>query len=221
MDLDIKKLASLNLFDNIPQEDIYATIKSLNGYIQTFGDGEKLYAHNKKINHVGIILNGCVILKQIQLNGLEVVLNIFSEYKLIGSVVCFMKDLYENLEYISRGQTTILFLDVSTNSKDSIFRCQIFENLAEILAKISYQLFKRTKIISESNLRNKILLFFNTYCAEIHKNPFELPLTRNELANYLNADRSALCRELGRMQNDNLIKVDGRKITLIEKEFDE
>lgn len=216
MDFDGKQLVSTDLFTGFFEDELKKVVESFNGFTQDFEDDEKIFDRGRRINQFGIVLKGSIVLKQIQINGTEVILNIFNQYKVFGTVICFLEEKNENLEYVSRGKTKILFLDMSEKTKDSIYRCKIFENLARILAQITYQFYKRTKIISQPTLREKILMFFNIFYSENHKNPFELPLTRSELANYINAERSALCRELSRMQKDGLILLEGRNVTLLE-----
>lgn len=217
-ELNLSELSELPIFSGISKENILNTITELNGYIKNFQNEERIYPYGKQITSAGIILKGRVVLKQIQYNGTEVVLTEFREKKIIGSAGCFIKISYRDLLYYSKGSAQILFLDISKNEKiPQIYRNIIIENLTKIISKNFYQLYKRSLIISQPTLREKIILFFKTYQDECLETPYKLNLTREQLAHYINSDRSALCRELGRMKKDNLIEIDGKNIKLIQK----
>jgi CRP-like cAMP-binding protein len=49
------------------------------------------------------------------------------------------------------------------------------------------------------------------------KAPTSVSMSRQEMADFLNTARPSLSRELMRMQNDGLITVEGRKITVRNK----
>ena len=49
------------------------------------------------------------------------------------------------------------------------------------------------------------------------KSSMSVSMSRQEMADFLNAARPSLSRELMRMQNDGLITVEGRKITIKDR----
>ena len=69
---------------------------------------------------------------------------------------------------------------------------------------------QKIQLITQKNLRDKLYAYLNDLDEE--KNIVTLPLNREELANYIFADRSAVSREFSNMQNDNLIKIHSSKI---------
>ena len=50
-------------------------------------------------------------------------------------------------------------------------------------------------------------------------NTITLPFNREQLAQYICAERSSVSRELGRMQDDNVIKINGNSITLLQNTY--
>ena len=72
---------------------------------------------------------------------------------------------------------------------------------------------QKVRILSQKGLRDRILFYLDTLPKD--KNGFvKIPFTRTALAEYLGVNRSALSREIGRMQNENLLIVDGSKMKL-------
>jgi CRP-like cAMP-binding protein len=77
--------------------------------------------------------------------------------------------------------------------------------MMNLLAFKNLQMHQKLNILSKRNLREKILAYLQINASKTKSKTFEIPLSRNELADYLNADRAALSRELGRMKDEGVI----------------
>ena len=87
------------------------------------------------------------------------------------------------------------------------------ENLIKSLARKNLILNQKVRILSQKSLRDRILIYLGTLSKD--KNGFvKIPFTQTALAEYLGVNRSALSREIGRMQNEERLIVDGRRMKL-------
>jgi len=93
-----------------------------------------------------------------------------------------------------------------TCSHACVFHWKLIENMLAMIAKKNVFLSQKMEIISKRSIREKLLAFFNTQITLKHTRTFTIAYNREALAFYLGVDRSALSRELSRMQNDGLIK---------------
>ena len=99
-----------------------------------------------------------------------------------------------------------------------------YENKVVILERIISAYIKKshkkslahTDILCQQTLRSKLLTFFEYIKTEKGKNTFYLPLPLSDLADYLSVDRSAMMREIKKMNEENIIISEKRKITVIE-----
>ena len=74
-------------------------------------------------------------------------------------------------------------------------------------------------VLSGSSTKSPVSVMAQTDCLAIYlQDTFAVPLTRAGLAEYLNCDRSALSRELGRMQRDGLIETFRGSFKILDKE---
>ena len=73
------------------------------------------------------------------------------------------------------------------------------------LASKNLQLHQKLEILSKRSLKEKILAYLNIYATNSKNRNFNIPLSRNELADYLNSDRAALSRELSKMKEEGII----------------
>ena len=86
----------------------------------------------------------------------------------------------------------------------------ILRDMAEKLVTLNFKL----RIMREPRLRNRIGLYLGSICPGRGAEA-TIPFSRTQLASYLGVDRSAMSRELGRMQDEGLIALDGRKVTIL------
>jgi CRP-like cAMP-binding protein len=102
-----------------------------------------------------------------------------------------------------------MFLDVSSlrqGSSDTSWRRRIIANLLTISAQKNRTLSSRIFHTSSKSVRGRILSYLNTVSIQRGSREFDIPFDRQQLADYLNVDRTALSKELGRMQKEGLIR---------------
>ena len=93
---------------------------------------------------------------------------------------------------------------------------KIRKNLMSIFAMKAYSLSGKVRLLGCGSIREKISLYLienQTPSGEIAKNP-----SREELADYLNVTRPSLSRELGNMEKEGIIRLEGRKIIIVSQE---
>ena len=79
------------------------------------------------------------------------------------------------------------------------------DNLIRISAEKSLSLSNRMMHIAPKSIRERLLSYFSEQAIENRSPRFSIPFSRQQLADYLGVDRSALSNELSKMQRDGLI----------------
>ena len=82
---------------------------------------------------------------------------------------------------------------------------KLLQNWLETISSKYFALDRRLELLCCKSLRGRIGLWLLEQRKQTGSDTFTITMTRAELAAYLNCDRSALCRELSRMQQDGLI----------------
>ena len=94
------------------------------------------------------------------------------------------------------------------------FHAKIIANLLRIIAVQYWDLNRKLRYLSAPSLREKILAFLSDF-PQGEGGEITIPFDREKMASYLNADRSALSRELSRMKADRLIAYQKNKFRLL------
>ena len=109
--------------------------------------------------------------------------------------------------------SVVLFIDLEmiyAAADSSPIRNILARNLIKSLAKKNLILNQKVRILSQKSLRDRIFIYLRTLPKD--KDEYvKIPFTQTALAEYLGVNRSALSRELGRMQNEGLLVIDGKK----------
>ena len=92
---------------------------------------------------------------------------------------------------------------------------EVIESLMQLIAKNNMELMMKIRILTQGSLRKKLMLYFSILSGEQHSSTITLPFGRDKLANYLFCDRSAVSRELGRMNREGLIQLGKTEITIL------
>ena len=120
---------------------------------------------------------------------------------------------------IAKKKCKVLFYpyDLAEKCTDTscIAHSEILKNLPDlIMHSIAEQNF-RMLLLTYKSVRDKLNIYFNTLSIENNSKTFEIPFSLTDLADYLMIDRSAMMRELKRMIDENIIKKNKNKITIL------
>lgn len=73
------------------------------------------------------------------------------------------------------------------------------------MSKKNAQLTRKIEHLSRTTTREKLLSYLSFQAQQLGKSSFEIPFNRQELADYLSVDRSAMSTELGKMRDEGLL----------------
>ena len=92
----------------------------------------------------------------------------------------------------------------------------MLQNLLSILAHSNLELANRGLVTAPKTIRGKVLAYLSLQSQRVCSTSFEIPFNRQQLADYLGVDRSALSAELGRMQREGIVAFDRNRFTLYD-----
>lgn len=210
----------------------------LNSYLfngldeKEYGELEKLACLNKKtyknnsyvfkvgdlINKIGIVLDGQLIIENIDIMGNKTILSNLTIGDVFGETYALSKQKMMVDVYVV-SDSTILFLDINVLFnplyKDETWKDKILNNLLNICANKNLLLSNRIFFTSFKKIRERLLAYFSYMSIKCGSNTFNIPFDRQGLADFLNVERSALSKELGKMRDDGLIEFYKNSIKLL------
>lgn len=182
---------------------------SMNSKIIKYSPKEYILNAGETITSFGIVLMGNVLIEKTDYFGNVLILGENQVGDFFGETYAQIEDFPLMVDVRSASESEIIFLDLS------YLKTKFCEN------KDWYLLFLRNLLISSQfknialsqrnfhtapkNARMRIASYLSYRRIIERKDAFHIPFDRQELANYLNLDRSALSRELSKMKADGLI----------------
>ena len=137
------------------------------------------------------------------------------------SLVCSMsEDSPIQIDAITDGEVLYLDFDPLLLQQESgcPFRTRVTANLLREMGREALFLNRKMRILAQNRLRNRIKLYLQSLQVP-PDGVIRLEMGRGELAEYLCVDRSALSRELGRMQKDGILTYQGQTVRILDQDF--
>ena len=197
------------LFQGLDMEEINEVLQKFHGLIKHFPKSDYIYLAGDCVENLCVVLEGTVQMIKEDIWGEKAIIanlgagSVFAENFLgrLGdrSVVSYFVASDSEVLMLPLGR---MLFDSNTNSKASQ---RLMCNIVSILADNNTRLIEKTEILCKKTLRSKILAYMEQEARNNGSRSFTIPFNRTDLANYLDADRSALTRELARMKEEGLI----------------
>ncbi|SCY01423.1 cAMP-binding domain of CRP or a regulatory subunit of cAMP-dependent protein kinases [Lachnospiraceae bacterium XPB1003] len=213
----IHELSKSDLFCGFSADEIDIFLNEYGYFERKYIKGEEIYGPGDAIKYTGIILSGQVNVVQITNVGREGIVVSESPGELIGQAFSITGQHNSFAYFIAAADTDILYLDlrsVLSSPKNDSYYIKFINNITRILAGTNIQLNKKIQLLTQKTLREKLMTYFIQSAASSNSRSFKMNFNREQLASYVCAERSSVCRELGRMQDDGMIIMNGNNVTL-------
>ncbi len=210
------ELSKNPLFKGI--EELEVTLKCLSARVVGYEKDNIIILSGSKVRDIGIMLSGSAKVMRESINGDVNILTELTKGDIFAeSFVCAGIERSPVTVQASK-RCTVLSIDLSRINGGCTAPCnahmKLLQNLVYITAKKSVMLSQKIEVMAGKNIREKVLIFLNGYKDKEGTVTFTIPYNRQELADYLSTERSALSRELSRMQEEGLIKYNKNNFTI-------
>lgn len=202
-------LSTTPLFRGITEAEIEKILPCLLAKDKTYKKGEYIYRTGDQIHSIGILLSGKISIENDDLWGNKIILNMISPGNVFAETYACIpgEQLMTNIVAIENSQ--ILYLDMvhllSTCGKSCDYHNKLIRNLLTISAQKNLNLSRRSLHTAAKTIRARLLSYLSYEAKKQGCYEFDIPFNRQQLADYLNLDRSALSNELSKMAKDGIL----------------
>ncbi|GFI62551.1 hypothetical protein IMSAG049_01735 [Clostridiales bacterium] len=216
--MNLSILKNCPLFDGIPSYSITPMMGCLRAREQFFGKNEFIYQHGDEINEIGIVLSGKIQIIKEDIWGNTAILAELGEGMLFGEAFVLGGLSKISLSVIACEKTNVLFLDkdrcITPCHAACGFHFDIVHNIIKILAEKNIFLTNRLEHLAKRSLKDKIMSYLSFEANNAGSSDFEVAMNRQQMADYLASDRSALSAALSKLQDEGIIEFSKNKFTL-------
>lgn len=214
----LNTVKSCELFAGIPDSELPHLLKCLSAERKLFAKGETVCFAGSQINSAGIVLSGKIHLESNDFLGNTSIVSEFTEGRCYGENYAFALNTRMPFNIVAKENSEILVFNIKKFTEPCIKDCSyhkiLMANLVTSIATKSCELSNKISHLSKRTTREKLISYLSEQSQLQKSTLFTLKFNRQELADYLSVERSAMTKELTRMKNDGLIDFDGRVFKL-------
>ncbi len=182
-----------------------------------FKSGEYILSFGLRQKMIGLVSKGKADIIRIDIDGNESVIKKLTPGSIFNDAFsCYSTN---SVFVISRTDTEIFFIDYPQVLTNCLMHCpyhnQMVQLILELFTENSIALNEKIEILSYPKIRDRILAFITLGIGDEGTNTYKLPFSLTELAEFLCVDRSALMRELKKMEKEKIIERNNKTITLL------
>lgn len=209
------------IFKNIEENEVDLLLKCINNYRKTFKKGEVILREGEKTEYMGIVITGSVVVERADLWGNNTVLGVISPGGIFAETYSILNDEPLMINVYANEKSEILFLRTNeifkTCEKSCNFHDQLILNLIRIASFKNLNLSRKILHTGPKTIRGKLLSFFSEWVKKENSLSFSIPYDRQQLADYLSVDRSAMSNELSKMQKEGILEFKKNKFKIIDE----
>lgn len=198
------------LFRKVAPDDIPSMLDCLSAKTKHFEKDEMVFLAGAAVTDVGIVLSGTINIEQSDYWGNRTILAQLSPGDLFGEAFSCAEVEYVPVHAMASEDSTVLLIDyrkiLTSCTSACIFHTQLIHNMVRILAAKNVALTQKMETVTQRTTREKLLSYLSNEASRAGKDAFEIRFNRQELADYLSVDRSAMSNELSKMQNEGIIR---------------
>lgn len=218
MKKNLNLLKQSRLFYDIAEPEIESMMSCLSATTRSFQKGECIFRRGERIISVAMLLEGSIHIQKEDFWGNLSILNTISEGELLGEVYACLDGAEILYDAIAVKPCTVLFLDINrvlTMCPSACpFHGRLIRNLLSVVASKSRALTQKLEYMSQRTTREKLLSYLSEQSLRAGSPSFDIPFNRQQLADFLSVDRSAMSNELCKMRDEGVLLFDKNHFTL-------
>lgn len=212
------QLSKIPIFQGIEEPEIASLLQCLQATERTYQKGETILSEGSVTENMGIVLSGMALISCGDIWGNTSVLGHVTPGSVFAEVYACIPGEPLLITVSAAEDTTVLFMNVgrilSTCTNACPFHTRLARNLLTVCAHKSLQLSQRILHTSSKSIRGRLMSYFSQCAKQAGNHIFHIPYNRQQLADYLGVDRSAMCHELSKMQKEGLISYEKNRFLL-------
>lgn len=218
MDKYLRVIAAAPLLRGIAQAEIAAVLRQLQAQVKIYSKNSCIWHRGEQVGVVGLVVAGSVHIQREDYWGHQNILAQLGCGNVFGEVFACLQQVPLTVSVTTPAGATVVFLEVlrllsATNRSESA--SQLLHNLLLLMAERNLFLTQKMEYLTKRTTRDKLLAYLSDQSRQQQSSKLVLPFDRQQLADFLAVDRSAMSSELSKMQAAGLIRYQKNNFELL------
>lgn len=218
--MDFLFLEQTPLFRGIKADEIEKILDCLGAVQKKYRKDETVYRSGDIVQSMGLVLSGGVNTESYDFDGRKVIVSHITAGALFAETYACLPGEPLMVNVTASEPSDILFLNAGRMMKMCAnvcsFHSRLIQNLLTVTAQKNINLSRRIFHTSPGTIRGRLESYLSFEAARQGNRDFMIPFDRQQLADYLNVDRSALSHEIGKMQKENILSSEKNHFRLLK-----
>ena len=195
------------LFHGIPKNKIPDVLFALKANVRKYEKGKTIVEEGSAVTMAGVVLLGKLNILKEDYHGNRNLISVLSVGELFGEALCCTETEIQPFEIVAAEDSLILLFECKTVMKNDTFECygQFMRNLLQEISEKNLFLRRKITLLSKRTTREKIMEFLLSESKKAGKSEFYIPYDRQQLADFLGVERSAMSAEISKLRADGVI----------------
>lgn len=209
MEKYLEVLKKCPLFSDISEDDLLRMLTCLGAKVDFYDKKYTVFAEGKPVKYIGIVLSGAVQLVRVDYYGNRSIIGTAEQSGMFAESFACAETAEMPVSVIASEPSEIMLIDAShilkTCHNGCGFHHRLIYNLMKSLADKTNEFHAKLEITSGRTTRERLMTYLMYIAKKSGSGSFDVPFDRQELADFLEVDRSGLSTEIGKMKKEGLI----------------
>ncbi len=208
--MEIDHLQKSRIFSGMSELEFSSALAALQAREKRYQKGQTILNAGDYTDRLGLVLEGSVTIESNDAWGNRTILSHVGKGQFFAESYALLPDEPLLVDVVANEDCRVVFLRVggvqALSNLSEPWVGRFTANLLAISALKNLHLSGRSFHTAPKTVRGRVMAYLNTLSLQTQRREFDIPFDRQQLADYLNVERTALSKELGRMQRDGLIR---------------
>ena len=200
----LETVINSGLFRHVRKSDYISVFEKLSISERNFKRGETIYYQGDVIDQLCIVERGSVRGEKTYPNGDIHIVSIFDEGSIVALEIPLSRKKTSPIDVIANENCRMVVVSIQS-IEQSRHRDQLHRALIEMLADDNVRMANKIEILAERGLRDRVLIYLNVLAKKSGTDTVQVKMSREQMAQYLCVNRSALSNELNKMKREGII----------------
>lgn len=214
----MKMLKRTPLFAGVGDEEAEAMLSCLGARLKTYQKGESVFRQGERITDITVLAEGNLHIQKDDYWGNRSILGEISAGEMFGEAYAYDSGALLN-DVVAVEDSAVIFFDakriLTTCSSACRFHDIVVQNLFFAISEKNRKLVQKLGHMSKRTTREKLISYLSEQAKKQHSASFTIPFNRQQLADFLSVDRSAMSNELCKMRDEGLLEFEKNTFRLL------
>lgn len=211
-------LKRTQIFAGVGDSEIESMLSCLGARLKTYKKGEYVFRQGEHITDITVLAEGNLHIQKDDYWGNRSILGEISKGEMFGEAYAYDSGAMLN-DVVAVEDSTVIFFDVkrilTSCSNACRFHSIVVQNLFFAISEKNRKLVQKIGHMSKRTTREKLISYLSEQAKKQNSGVFTIPFNRQQLADFLSVDRSAMSNELCKMRDEGLLEFEKNQFKLL------